>query len=391
MSQAPQRIDLHLPTRTILKVLVAALLVWAVLRLWPEVIFLSISLLLAVALDPVVAWMSRRGVSRGVSVMILAVLLVALVGVFVAFVLPPLVKQVADLVANFPAFRDRVEQHLPHDDAVLREIVDQIFLLPSSPDVAAEVNKPLIWGRMAVAGIMTTGFVLITTLYLLLDGKRLYAWLLAYVPRAHREKMAETVPAVSKVVYAYVRGQFLTSLIFAVFAAIVLSVLNVPAVLPLAILAGICDVIPVVGIILATAPAALLALTVSPTAAAATVGFYVAYHLFETYFIVPRVYGNTLRLSTLAVLLALIVGGTLQGILGAVMVLPLVAAYPIIERIWLKNYFAQEVVADHNALAKAADTGSDEAVDAVLQGEKHPEERPGVTAAALPERARSGD
>ena len=128
MSQAPQRIDLHLPTRTILKVLVAALLVWAVLRLWPEVIFLSISLLLAVALDPVVAWMSRRGVSRGVSVMILAVLLVALVGVFVAFVLPPLVKQVADLVANFPAFRDRVEQHLPHDDAVLREIVDQIFL-----------------------------------------------------------------------------------------------------------------------------------------------------------------------------------------------------------------------------------------------------------------------
>jgi len=115
--------------------------------------------------------------------------------------LPPLVKQVADLVANFPAFRDRVEQHLPHDDAVLRQIVDQIFLLPSSPDVAAEVNKPLIWGRMAVAGIMTTGFVLITTLYLL-DGKRLYAWLLAYVPRAHREKMAETLPAVAKVVYA---------------------------------------------------------------------------------------------------------------------------------------------------------------------------------------------
>ncbi len=111
MLQAPQRIDLHLPTRTILKVLVAALLVWAVLRLWPEVIFLSISLLLAVAFDPVVAWMSRRGVSRSVSVMILAVLLVALVGVFVAFVLPPLVKQVADLVANFPAFRDRVEQY----------------------------------------------------------------------------------------------------------------------------------------------------------------------------------------------------------------------------------------------------------------------------------------
>lgn len=85
------------------------------------------------------------------------------------------------------------------------------------------------------------------------------------------------------------------------------------------------------------------------------VSTYVIYHLFETYLIAPRVYGNLLRLPTLSVLLALIVGGTLQGILGAVLVLPLVAAYPIIERIWLKSYLSREVLADHKALAKAAE------------------------------------
>ena len=97
----------------------------------------------------------------------------------------------------------------------------------------------------------------------------------------------------------------------------------------------------------------LLALTVSPTTAAIVLAGYVGYHVVESYFLVPRIYGQSLRLSTLAVLLALLVGTTLQGLIGAVLVLPLVAAYPIIERIWLASYLAPEVVKDHSALAKS--------------------------------------
>jgi len=378
MSQPPPTVALQLPTRTIVKALAWALIVWATLRLWPEVIFLSLSLLMAVALDPFVVSLDKRGVSRGVSVGILAVILIAAICLVIAFVFPPLIRQAADVAANFPALQAGVERRLPPDDPMLRKIVAQVFLLPSSPEVTTRLNKPLIWGQLAVSGIMTTTIVLISTLYLLLDGKRLYAWLLAYVPRKHREKMAETIPEVSKVVYGYVRGQFFTSALFGVFAAIVLTLVKVPAVIPLAVLAALCDVIPVVGIIVATAPAALLALTVSPVAAATVVVAYVLYHLFEAYVIVPRVYGNTLRISTLAVLLALIVGGTLQGILGAVLVLPLVAAYPIIERIWLKGYLAPEVLHDHRALALAVETGRDTAIDAVLHGEKHPDEPPSL-------------
>jgi predicted PurR-regulated permease PerM len=374
-----RRVDIHvhLPVRTIVLLLLSGLLVWAVLRVWPEIVFLSISLLLSIALDPVVTWMERRGLSRGVGVMLLALFSLGVVGVVVGAVLPPLADQLVDLIGNFPAFRARVENRLPRDNPVLTTVVDQIFLLPSSPEVMAEVNKPLIWGRAAVSGLMTTFFVLIATFYLLLDGKRLYAWLLAFVPRQHREKMTQTVPEVCQVVYAYVSGQVITSLLFGAFVAALLATLGVPAVVPLATLAAVCDVVPVVGIIIATAPAVLLALTVSPLTAAIVLGSYVLYHLFETYFVVPRIYGSSLRLSTLAVLLALIIGGTLQGILGAVLVLPMVAAYPIIERIWLRDYLGRDVIADHHALARAANTQRESAVDAVLQGERHNwEERP---------------
>lgn len=371
--RVPRRVEVsvELPIRTIVKALLAALVVWAVLRVWPEVVFLAISLLLSVALEPVVVWLARWGVSRAMGVALIAVSWLGLIGVVLFLVLPPLGAQLAELVADLPAFRQRIEQGVPASNRALRTVIEQTFELPSSPEFLAQMNTPLVWGRFAVSGMMTTFFVFVTTLYLLIDGKRLYAWLLAYVPRRHREKMAKTVSQVSEVIYAYVRGQFMTSLLFGGFCAAILSIMRVPAVLPLALLAGVCDVVPVVGIIIATVPATLLALSVSPTAALVVFTAYAVYHLFESYFIVPKVYGSSLRLSTLAVLLAIIVGGTLQGIIGSVLVLPLVAAYPIIERIWLKDYLAREVIADHTALARAASSGSEEAVDAVLQGEEH--------------------
>lgn len=371
MRTPTRHFELHIPTKTILKVLIWSFLVSVVIKLWPELVYLSLSLLLAIALAPLVNRMGRAGLSRSVSVSLIASALLGAAVLLVTIVLPPLFQQGGEVAANFPAFRERVQQHLP-ENPVVKHLVSQLLLLPTKPEVVRQLNKPLVWGQMALSGVTTTFVVLIIALYLVMDGRRLYAWVLAYVPRRHREKMARTVPEVSEVVFGYVRGQVITSLLFAVFTGILLSALRVPAAMPLALLAAICDVIPVVGIVVATAPAVLLALTVSPSAAAIVACSYTAYHLLEAYVIVPRIYGKSMRISTLGVLLALIIGGSLQGIVGAVIVLPLVAAYPIIERIWLKGYLAPEVIADHSALARAAETGRDTAIDAVLNGEEQP-------------------
>jgi len=300
----------------------------------------------------------------------------AVVALLITVVFTSLAEQLSKLVQDFPALRDRVDQRLPAHYPTLKRIVREIFALPSSPEVAAQLKRPLALGTVALSGVVSMFFMLIVTIYLLLDGKRLYAWLIAYIPRVHRERMAVTAEEVSEVVYAYVRGQAICSALFTVFSAILLSVLGVPAVVPLAILAGLCDVVPVVGVILATVPAVLLALTVSPATAGIVLACYIGYHVVESYVLVPRIYGQRLRLSTLAVLLALLAGTTLQGLIGAVLVLPLVAAYPIIERIWLVGYLSPEVVKDHNALAKTDGETHEAVVEAVLQGEKHPWEGP---------------
>jgi len=389
----PERLDihLHLPTRTVVKVLATALVVWAALQLWPEFVFVVIALLLAIALYPVVVALERRGLPRGLVVAGLAVVMVAAAVLLAALVFTSLSPQVSALMQDFPGFRERVVGRLPAAYPTLKRVVAAIFALPSSPEVTAQLRRPLTLGTVAVSGVVSVVFTLIVTLYLLLDGKRLYAWLIAYVPRANRDRMAQTAEEVSEVVYAYVRGQMITSALFGAYTSVVLHVFHVPAALPLAVLAGVCDVIPLVGIILATLPAVLLAMALSPATAAIVLVFYVGYHLGEAYLIVPRVYGQRLRLSTLAVLLALMAGTTLQGLIGAVLVLPLVAAYPIIERIWLAGYLGSEVLKDHRALAKLDEPGNEDAVDTVLQGERHPWEGPSTARTSFADLARGRD
>jgi predicted PurR-regulated permease PerM len=366
--------DLRIPMATIIKVVGTGLGLWAIFLLWPEFLMFLISTLLAVTVYPAVRWMEGRRIARGLSVAIIAALAIGLLAVFVELILPPLTAQMSHFLQNLPELQTRILSKVPARFSAVHKVIHELFDSPS-PKAAGTLDRWFVWGQSALSAVVVTVVILVLTLYLLLDGRSLYAWTLAFVPRSHREKLATTMDEVSAVVHAYVSGQLLAALLFAIFTAILLTVLRVPAVAPLVVIAGLCDVIPVLGILLATAPAVLLALSVSSATAMTVLLAYVAYHLFETYFLLPRIYGNKLKISTLSVLLALLVGGKLQGIIGAVLVLPLVAAYPIVERHWLRGYLAARVLTDHKALAKAAETGSEVAIDAVLHGEMHESER----------------
>jgi predicted PurR-regulated permease PerM len=132
-----------------------------------------------------------------------------------------------------------------------------------------------------------------------------------------------------------VLGQLITSALFGLFSFALLTLLDVPQALFLAILAAFMDAIPIAGILIATVPAVLLAFTVSPTAAVIVLVAYVVYQQVENYIIVPRVYNNTLQISSFAVLVSVLIGGELLGILGVLLALPVAAAIPAIERIWI--------------------------------------------------------
>jgi predicted PurR-regulated permease PerM len=342
-------LDLRLPWATLLKVGLAILAGWACLRLWRPVEMLLFAALIAIALSPVVAVLEKWRLSRGGAVALIAVGVLTAAGAFASFVLPPLMSQFSGLWKNLPALRGSLARSLDRGGLPAR-IVLPLFDLPHSAEVDAWLARPLAWGPPALEAAAAGVVVVVLSLYLLLDGRKVVAWLLAYAPRAHRRKMGDMVPELFAVLQAYATGQLITSAMFGVFAFVVLAATGVPGALPLALLAAVCDVIPVAGIVVATGLAAVSALTVSPSTALLVGGLFLAYHLFESYVLIPRLYGRQMRLSTLTVLFAILAGGTLGGIPGAILALPLVAAYPVVEKHWLDEWLHPDVVADHAAL-----------------------------------------
>jgi predicted PurR-regulated permease PerM len=336
------------PWLTILKILSAAALVWIWLQVWPIVLVVLVSLVLAVTLEPAVRWLERWRFKRGLAVLAVGAVTLATFGAFLFAAAAPLTQQTKLLVGLIASFQEGVAVRVP---LAVARIVRRGPQDPAQMMSAIAAKVPDIASAVLTAATMAL-FAFILTLYLLADGRSTYEWLIAYVPRSHREKVDETVAAVTDAVFAYAAGNLLTSLFAAVFVFVSLTLLKVPGAFMLAVLAGLCDFVPILGFFVALAPAVLAALTVSPGTAVAVVGLYGLCHVIENYAIAPKVYGHRLKLSGVAVLLGLVIGAELGGIIGALLALPVVAAYPIVERIWLRESLGKNVLAEHARLER---------------------------------------
>jgi predicted PurR-regulated permease PerM len=347
----PERViaRIELPWQTVAKVILTLVIIWLLVRLWSILLLFLIGLLLTAALNPAVAWFQRRGLRRSSAV---ASVLVGVLAVFVIFLLiliPPIVDETGNFVDDLPQHVERtqglLEDRYPSVYERLKAYADE---QSRGGGIAFDVPVPRILsaGAGIFEGISNTIVVLVITAYLLLDGARIYRWSVRYLPDHQEAKVRRAMPEISAVVSGYVVGQIFTSLIFGIFAFIVLSIAGVPQPLFLALLAAILDAVPIIGVFVATIPAFLLALTVSVPTAVVVVIAYVIYQQVENYVIVPRVYRGTLQISSFAVLVAVIIGGELLGIIGVLMALPIAAAIPVVERIWIETVPIPSTVAE---------------------------------------------
>ncbi len=342
----PTRVEFHVPLATFVKVFAAILMGMAVYKLWPLLLLVTLAILLAVTLHSMVAWLMAHRLSHRMSLFIVIGSLLTIIGLGVAIVLPALAEQLGALSERLPTLRAELLGRFSKESQV-RHALEAMFDNSGPTDLSAWSGKFLTMGSMAFTGISQLVLLLMIALYLVIDGGKTYRWLLAFFPPFTRRKMYHTAEETSQVIFGYVVGQAITSGLVLLYTFTVLTLLHVPAALMLAIVAALLDILPMLGFFLLTAPAVLSALTVSVRTALLVAALYLMYAAIENYFIVPRVYGKSLRLSPLSVLLGLLVGTILAGIPGAIAALPVVASYAVIERIWLKHYLGEGVSEKH--------------------------------------------
>lgn len=342
----PQRVELHFPWLTFIKVAAVLLAAYAVYVLWSLLLLVFLAFFLAVTLHAFVDWLDGKGLRHWASLLIVIGGLLMAIGIGIALIIPALIEQVAAFSENLPKLHEDALNQLPVGN-VIRESVQSLLDSASWSEASTWFGHFMSAGGIALGGISQIALLLVIAIYLLIDGRKTFEWALAFFSPLKRRKLRITAEEVSRVIFGYVSGQVITSLLVTVYSFAVLRLLNVPGALMLAILAGLFDILPILGFFIATAPAFLLALSVSPQTAGLVLALYMLFQLVENYLIVPMIYGKNLRVSTLTVLLGLLAGALLAGIPGALAALPIIASYAAIERIWLKPFLRDGVSEKH--------------------------------------------
>jgi predicted PurR-regulated permease PerM len=337
-----RRLALHLTWPTLLKIIAAVALVWVWTKVVWVLLLLAIALVIAAGLVPACAWLERRGLPRGLAATVLVVVIVGVIAAFLAVSWSQLAAQGSELGSRLQEVEKQILASAP------KPIVDLVEQSSgANPGSLAPYVIRLVSGVLTAIGAFVVAWILV--LYLLIERDETYRWVRGFVPAKHRVRFDRTAGEAGEAARGFVLGNVVTSTCAAIYFFVWLSALGVPGALLLALLAFVFDFIPVLGFYLSVAPAMAMAATVSTTLVIAMVPIYLSYDFIENYLIGPRVYGNRLRLSKLAVLLAFAIGAQLAGIVGALLALPLAAIYPTIEKLWLRRAFGEEVVEAHQA------------------------------------------
>lgn len=328
-----QTVRIEVPIRTIVTILGAIFSVWVLLQISQILLLIFVAFLLTLALVPPVAYLEGRGLPRIAAAGVCFLGLIGVIVGFFAIIVPPLIEQGNSVVDNFPTYTQTLERFIERYPA-LNERYQDVKENGLGDDVQLPWSSVIAVGVGAAGRVVNTFFVLVLTFYLLIEGKRSYGFLARYATLRLRYRLRRLFPELTRVVSGYVIGQLINSTTFAVFTFTLLTIMDVPEALLLAMLAFVLDAVPIVGAPAATVPAVLLAATVSVTAAIVVLIAYIAYQQFENYVLVPRVFGSTLQVSSLSILLGVLIGGQLLGVIGIILSLPITASIPVLERVW---------------------------------------------------------
>lgn len=322
-----------------LGVLSAALLALAAVGLKSVLLSVFIAVFVALGLDPLIRWFQRRGLKRAWAIVTVIVLFILVVAGIVLILIPPVVGQAVSLVANIPSFVSNLrdagwfEAVNEQSGGVAATIAQNIGAFLSDPNVWATVGGgALQFGAAVIDGVSTSFFVVVLSIYFIatLDQSKQACYLL--IPASKRPTVVDYAERIMASVGKYLSGMVVLAFINAVFSTILLYAVGVPYALILGVIALFVTLIPLIGTVLTTTLMTIVSFFVSPTAGVIVLIVMLAYMQLEAYVLTPRVMGKAVQVPGTIVLISALAGGTLLGLLGALVAIPISAGILMIIR-----------------------------------------------------------
>lgn len=314
-------------------ILFAALLVLLLAAAWKVrnvLIMIYVAALFAVVIYPAVSYVRALKIgkwspSRGIAVLAIVFSVILVATLLSLFIAPPIYRDIQafsqDLPRKAQALYDRI-QHLPFGDRFDPQSLQQYAgnaiggVVGISRSLAGSLFAFLSW--------------LILTAYFIVDGDRAFHWCLSLFPTHDRERLRRTLERAEQRVSKWLLGQFVLMIILGTAAGITFRFIGLKYSLALGLLAGLANIIPIIGPLVSAVVASLVAVTDSWQKAVGVIVFYVVYQQIENALLTPRIMKTTVDLPALAVIIALSIGGSLAGVVGALVAVPTAALISVL-------------------------------------------------------------
>jgi predicted PurR-regulated permease PerM len=317
-----------------LGVFLAWFLTQALVQARGVIILIVVSLFLAIGLNPVVEWLTAHNMRRGLAI---AIVFFGVIGAFVGFgfaVLPPAAEQSNEFVQRLPTYLDDLRgnstiREFDEDYRVIERAQDYV----TSGDLGQRVFGGLVGvGRVVLNAVFSAFSVLIMTLYFLAALPSMKRQAYRLVPATRRERVGLLTDEILGRIGGFVSGALTVAFVAGLTSYLFLTFVGMPYALALAVFVALLDLIPLVGATIAAVVVSLVGFTESLGVGLACVVFYVAYQQFENYVVYPRIMRRAVDVPAALTVVAVLLGGALLGIVGALLAIPTAAALLLIVR-----------------------------------------------------------
>ncbi len=323
---------------------------WRILEvIFSVLVLLLAAMLLAFLLDPLVARLQATGLPRGLSVLGVYLVLLALIFGLGGLLIVPLTGQIQALAKNLPSESKQLGHEINKLDAFFKSHnvpIDLKSLKTQGLAKATQVGSQLLSHTLDIVQtvariVIDILAIIVISAYLLIDGPRIRHNILRIIPENARKNVLFVEAAVRVVVGSYVRGQLILAFIIGVMAAVGCFLLGVHYPLVLGLAAGFFELVPMLGPILGALPAIGVAAFQSWQLAVATVVLYIVIQQLEAHIIAPRVMGHAVGVHPVVAILAVLLGAELDGILGALVAVPVAGIIYVISQAIYSHFTGQ--------------------------------------------------
>lgn len=304
----------EISSKTIVFTVFFILSLWLLFQVRSIIIMLFISFILMTAINPLVKLAKKIKIPTIITVLVVYIAILGLLITTVASLIPAVIEQSKGLIDQLPSFVSEVENRYSLQ-------IDGNFFSNHFSAVPSNVLKIAVGAFSNILNILAVFFV---TYYLILEREEMHTYFIGFFGNNNAEKKAEKfVEDLEKNVGGWIRGQLVLMIFIGLSTYIGFTLLGLPYALPLAIIAGLLEIIPNMGPTIAAVPAILIGLTISPAKAIGVTAFAILIQQLEINLIVPFIMKKAIGTRPLVTILALFTGYTLAGITGAILAMPI--------------------------------------------------------------------